>query len=116
VDGEYYPGGSKRKRRNTQSGKQPSGSEPGSWSSPNRQSPLRLLPQAAACASWKLRQQRLLVRLLQLKADTPISAPMPGMLVKYEKKVGDTVEVGDTILVLEAMKMYNNIPSPAKGV
>lgn len=46
----------------------------------------------------------------------PITAPMPGMLVKYEKKVGDSVEVGDTILVLEAMKMYNNIPSPVKGV
>jgi len=47
---------------------------------------------------------------------TPITAPMPGMLVKYEKKVGDTVAVGDTVLVLEAMKMYNNIPSPVAGV
>ncbi len=47
---------------------------------------------------------------------TNIAAPMPGMLVKYEKSVGDAVEVGETILVLEAMKMYNNIPSPVKGV
>ncbi|MFB3845301.1 MAG: pyruvate carboxylase subunit B [Candidatus Cloacimonadaceae bacterium] len=46
----------------------------------------------------------------------PITAPMPGMVVRYEKKKGDSVEIGDTILVLEAMKMYNNIPSPVKGV
>ncbi len=47
---------------------------------------------------------------------TPVSAPMPGMLVKYEKKVGDPVKKGETVLVLEAMKMYNNIPSPVDGV
>ncbi|HNQ43253.1 MAG TPA: carboxylase, partial [Candidatus Cloacimonadota bacterium] len=45
-----------------------------------------------------------------------ITAPMPGMLVKYEKKPGDKVAVGETILVLEAMKMYNNIPSPVEGI
>jgi len=50
-----------------------------------------------------------------VEGGTAITAPMPGMLVRYEKKVGDSVEVGDTVLVLEAMKMYNNIPSPAKG-
>jgi len=41
---------------------------------------------------------------------------MPGMFVKYEKQVGDSVKRGETILVLEAMKMYNNIPSPIDGV
>ena len=51
-----------------------------------------------------------------LEGGTPITAPMPGMLIKYDKQIGDTVEVGDTILVLEAMKMYNNIPSPVQGV
>jgi biotin carboxyl carrier protein len=35
---------------------------------------------------------------------------MPGKFVKYEKHVGDSVKRGETILVLEAMKMYNNIP------
>jgi len=35
--------------------------------------------------------------------------------VRYEKKVGDKVKVGETLLVLEAMKMYNNIPSPVEG-
>ena len=44
-----------------------------------------------------------------------IDAPMPGMLVKYEKQVGEKVKRGETVLVLEAMKMYNNIPSPVDG-
>jgi len=46
---------------------------------------------------------------------TAIPAPMPGMFVKYEKQVGDHVKVGETLLVLEAMKMYNNIPCPVQG-
>lgn len=45
----------------------------------------------------------------------PITAPMPGMMIKYEKKIGDHVKIGETVLVLEAMKMYNNIPSPVEG-
>ncbi len=45
-----------------------------------------------------------------------IAAPMPGMLVKYEKQIGDKVKHGETLLVLEAMKMYNNIPSPVDGI
>ncbi len=44
-----------------------------------------------------------------------VEAPMPGMLVSYEKNVGDHVEAGETVLVLEAMKMFNNIPSPVSG-
>lgn len=50
-----------------------------------------------------------------VEGGTSIPSPMPGMFVKYNKKVGDTVEIGETVLVLEAMKMYNNIPSPVKG-
>lgn len=42
-------------------------------------------------------------------------APMPGMIVKYEKKIGDTVKEGDTIVVLEAMKMENALPAPCDG-
>jgi oxaloacetate decarboxylase alpha subunit/pyruvate carboxylase subunit B len=46
---------------------------------------------------------------------TPLKAPMPGMIVRYEKNVGDTVKKGDTVVVLEAMKMENALPSPAGG-
>jgi oxaloacetate decarboxylase alpha subunit/pyruvate carboxylase subunit B len=46
---------------------------------------------------------------------TPLTAPMPGMIVKYEKKEGDSVSQGETVVVLEAMKMENALPSPASG-
>ena len=46
---------------------------------------------------------------------TKLTAPMPGMIVKYEKQVGDTVEEGETIVILEAMKMENALPAPASG-
>ena len=40
---------------------------------------------------------------------------MPGMIVSYNKKVGDSVEQGETVVVLEAMKMENALPAPASG-
>ncbi|MEE8415088.1 MAG: pyruvate carboxylase subunit B [Desulfobacterales bacterium] len=46
---------------------------------------------------------------------TPMIAPMPGMIVRYEKKVGDTVTEGETVVILEAMKMENALPAPANG-
>ena len=46
---------------------------------------------------------------------TPLSAPMPGMIVKYAKQVGDAVDEGETVVVLEAMKMENALPAPAGG-
>jgi oxaloacetate decarboxylase alpha subunit/pyruvate carboxylase subunit B len=46
---------------------------------------------------------------------TPLPAPMPGMIVSYEKKVGDTIEAGETVVVLEAMKMENALPAPVGG-
>ena len=45
-----------------------------------------------------------------------VKAPMPGMIIKYEKSVGDAVKKGDTVVVLEAMKMENALPSPVDGV
>jgi len=47
--------------------------------------------------------------------ETPVLAPMPGMIIKYALKVGDEVKSGDTVVVLEAMKMEVDLPSPADG-
>jgi len=44
-----------------------------------------------------------------------ITAPMPGMIVRYEKEVGDAVSEGETVVVLEAMKMENALAAPANG-
>ena len=46
---------------------------------------------------------------------TVINAPLPGVVLEIKVKVGDAVKKGDTILVLEAMKMENNIQSTSDG-
>jgi len=46
---------------------------------------------------------------------TPLIAPMPGMIISYEKQKGDRVEAGDTVVILEAMKMENAIKAQVSG-
>lgn len=48
-------------------------------------------------------------------AGSPIKAPLPGTITEIKVQVGQEVKVGDTILVLEAMKMQNNIESEYAG-
>jgi pyruvate carboxylase subunit B len=47
---------------------------------------------------------------------TQILAPMPGMVIRYLVGVDNKVKAGDTLLILEAMKMQNNITAPVDGV
>ena len=44
-----------------------------------------------------------------------VSSPMPGKILSVKKNVGDSVNKGDTILVLEAMKMENDIVAREDG-
>jgi biotin carboxyl carrier protein len=44
-----------------------------------------------------------------------VVAPMPGKVVRLLVKVGDEVEAGQGLVVVEAMKMQNEIRSPKKG-
>ncbi len=46
---------------------------------------------------------------------TRLKAPMPGMIIEYTKKIGDSIEKGDTAILLEAMKMENALPAPVSG-
>ena len=46
---------------------------------------------------------------------TAVPAPMPGMVIRYEVGEGDSVKEGDTLLILEAMKMENSISCPKAG-
>lgn len=46
---------------------------------------------------------------------TSINAPLPGVILDLRVNVGDTVKKGDTLLVLEAMKMENNIQATSDG-
>lgn len=45
-----------------------------------------------------------------------INAPMPGNILKVNVKAGDAVKQGDVVVVLEAMKMENDITMPCDGV
>ena len=45
-----------------------------------------------------------------------IKAPMPGLIRELQVKVGDSVQEGQPVLILEAMKMENVIKSPAPGI
>ena len=44
-----------------------------------------------------------------------ISAPMPGKVLEVKVKAGDAVKSGDVLMILEAMKMQNEIMAPADG-
>lgn len=46
---------------------------------------------------------------------TPLKAPLPGVITSVEVAVGDTVKKGQTVVVLEAMKMQNNINAENDG-
>ncbi|MEE4196015.1 MAG: biotin/lipoyl-containing protein [Bacteroidales bacterium] len=46
---------------------------------------------------------------------TSLKAPLPGNIFKILKKEGDEVKKGDTIMIMEAMKMENNIQSEKDG-
>ncbi|MCF6242243.1 MAG: acetyl-CoA carboxylase biotin carboxyl carrier protein subunit [Bacteroidales bacterium] len=44
-----------------------------------------------------------------------VKAPLPGTIFKMKIKIGDNVSAGDTLLIMEAMKMENNIQSEISG-
>jgi biotin carboxyl carrier protein len=45
-----------------------------------------------------------------------LKAPMPGLVLRITASEGDSINKGDTLLVLEAMKMENSIKSPGDGI
>ncbi|MFI5311189.1 MAG: biotin/lipoyl-containing protein [Gemmatimonadales bacterium] len=46
----------------------------------------------------------------------PLVAPMPGLVVRVTVAAGDRVEAGQGLVVMEAMKMENELRAPAAGV
>lgn len=48
-------------------------------------------------------------------AGTPVKAPLPGVVTKVLVANGQSVKKGDTVVVLEAMKMENNITAECDG-
>ncbi len=48
--------------------------------------------------------------------ESAIASPLPGVILDIKVKEGDAVEIGQTLVVLEAMKMENNVDSTCAGV
>ena len=77
-------------------------------------------PRPAPAAAAKATEPAAAAPAAAAKADaavegTPLLAPMLGMIVNYQKNVGDAVNEGDTVCILEAMKMENALLAPAGG-
>lgn len=61
------------------------------------------------------------VLLMQRRGGQPsgsgeVHAPMPGLIVEIAAKSGQAVQQGDTLVILESMKMQNELKSPVDGV
>ena len=52
---------------------------------------------------------------VQLGAGEPVNAPFPGNIIRVDVKQGDTVKAGQILVILEAMKMENEITAPKDG-
>ncbi len=52
---------------------------------------------------------------VSLASGEPVAAPMPGNIVRVDVKQGDTVKAGQILIILEAMKMQNEIVAPKNG-
>ncbi|HPN39876.1 MAG TPA: biotin/lipoyl-binding protein [Melioribacteraceae bacterium] len=44
-----------------------------------------------------------------------IKAPLPGVILEVKVREGDVVKIGDTLMIMEAMKMENNIKADKEG-
>lgn len=51
----------------------------------------------------------------QAAGPAPLTAPMPGLIVRVNVAVGDVVAAGQSMVVMEAMKMENELRAPSAG-
>ncbi|HOA23481.1 MAG TPA: biotin/lipoyl-binding protein [Aggregatilineales bacterium] len=55
------------------------------------------------------------INLVPETGEVPIKAPMPGLVVATPVEVGQQVEMGDNVVILESMKMENELKAPRAG-
>ena len=83
-------------------------------SAPKAAAPVAAAPKAAPVAAAPKAAPKAAAKPVAAGATT-VSAPMPGKISKILKHAGDTVKSGDVLIMLEAMKMQNEIMAPADG-
>ena len=63
-----------------------------------------------------LRRSRLQTRRRRpVTPGTQVKSPLPGTVLKVNVAVGDAVKAGDVLMIIEAMKMENEIAAPSDG-
>ncbi len=53
---------------------------------------------------------------LAVNGEAAVSSPMPGIIVAVSVAVGDAVEYGEKVVILESMKMENELRAPCSGI
>lgn len=77
--------------------------------------PVAAAPKAAPAAAPAPKAAPAAAAAAPAAGDNTVTAPMPGKIVKLVASVGQAVNAGDVLLILEAMKMQNEITAPAAG-
>ena len=54
--------------------------------------------------------------IVQSTGDYIVSSPMPGLIIDIKANVGDTIEAGSIVVIMEAMKMQNELITEVSGV
>ena len=72
-------------------------------------------PAAAPAAAPKAAPKTTAPAASGAKGSVSVTAPMPGTILAVKVAVGQAVKKGETVCVLEAMKMENEIPAPQDG-
>ena len=72
-------------------------------------------PKAAAPAAPKAAAPAAPAAAVVGAGETGLPSPMPGKIVKVLVQAGQAVKKGDVLMILEAMKMQNEITSPVDG-
>ena len=82
---------------------------------PTLSTPKVSVPQQPAAPAPAPQPQAAAAATAPAGAGIPLKAPLPGTITELKVAVGQQVNVGDTVLVLEAMKMQNNIEAETAG-
>lgn len=63
-----------------------------------------------------IKQDQLLSKVPSPAKSTPVKAPLPGNIISVKVKAGEQIKKGDIVVVMEAMKMENNVLSEKDGL